>query len=225
MITDIYRTDFGALLAPYRLAERGTDPPDAVLAPTRAVIDSAGERHVELLLDELPDGVDLGEIDLASAPQGARTVAGKVVRNWVWRLTLGEGVTLRYGKGPDRDDGTRPKLAIMEPCRSVALRAAGVDEGFPDVSHHVIIVWLQIVRTGKWKADEAWAWSTEPAPAGDGRSWARPPRRWATVGAVAALLYGPPSADRMAELHAPRDAETRALAEARPLITGRGVSR
>jgi hypothetical protein len=204
-------TDFGALLAPYHLAEPGTDPPGAVLAP-----DSD---------DELPDGVDLGEVDLASAPGGARTVAGKIDRNWVWRLTLGEGVSVRSGKGPARGDGTRPKVPILDPCRSVALRAIGTDEGFPDVSHHAAIVWVQLARTGRWSAGGAWAWSTEPAPAGDGRSWARPPRRWATVGEVAALLYGPPSADRMAELFAERDADIRAEAQTRPVLTTRGRSR
>ena len=128
---------------------------------------------------------------------------------------------MRSGKGPPRGDGSRPRVPILDPCASVALRAIGTDEGFPYVLHHAVIVWVQLVRTGRWSTDGAWAWSTEPAPAGDGRSWARPPRRWATVGQVAALLHGPPSADRMAELHAPRDAETRALAEARPVVTGR----
>lgn len=204
-------TDFGALLAPYPLAEPGTDPPGAVLAPEQD--------------DELPDGVDLGEIEIDQAPRGARTVAVKIERNWVWRLTLGEGVSVRHGKGPARGDGSRPQVRILDPCRSVALRVAGVDEGFPDVSHHGVIVWVQLVRTGRWSADSAWAWSTEPAPAGDGRSWARPPRRWATVGQVAALLYGPPSADRMAELFAARDADIRAEVETRPVLTTRGRSR
>ena len=200
-------TDFGALLAPFHLAEPGTDPPGAVLAPAQD--------------DELPDGVDLGEIELASAPGGARTVAGKIHGAWLWRLTLGEGVSVRQGKGPARGNGTRPNVPILDPCRSVALRAIGTDEGFPCVLHRAVIVWVQRVRTGKWSADSAWAWSTEPAPAGDGRSWARPPRRWATVGQVAALLYGPPSADRMAELFAARDADIRAEVETRPMITGR----
>lgn len=198
-------TDFGALLAPFHLAERGTDPPGAVLAPEQD--------------DELPDGVDLGEIDLASAPRGARTVAGKIMANWVWRLTLGEGVSVRHGKGPARGDGSRPQVPILDPCRSVALRAVGTDEGFPDMSHHVLIVWVQLVRTGKWSPDGAWAWSTEPAPDGAGRSWARPPRRWATLGPVTALLYDPPSCHAVDALFAPRDAEIRAEAQARPVLT------
>jgi hypothetical protein len=195
-------TDVAALLAPYPLAGPGTDPPGAVLAPDRD--------------DELPDGVALGEITLAEAPQGVRTVASKIHGNWVWRLTDGEGVTVRQGKGAPRGSGTRPKLRIMEPCRSVALRAAGPDAGFPDVTHHVIIVWVQLARTGQWKADSAWAWTTEPAPAGDGRAWARPPRRWSTVGEVAGLLYGAASAERVAALHAPRDAEVAAWVDALP---------
>lgn len=208
MSTD--RIDYAALLAPYRLAGPGTDPAgwdggSAVLAPDDD--------------DELPDGVALGEIEIGQAPQGVRTVASKIHAEWTWRLTDGEGVTVRQGKGAPRGNGTRPKLAILEPCRSVALRAVGPDEGFPDVQHHGVIVWVQLVRTGAWKADSAWAWTTEPAPCpteGAGRCCARPPRRWSTVGEVAALLCGPPCADRMAELHAPRDAEAAAWADGLP---------
>ena len=160
-------------------------------------------------------------------------MAGKIHGAWLWRLTLGEGVSVRSGKGPPRGDGSRPKVPILDPCASVALRAIGTDEGFPYVLHHAVIVWVQLVRTGRWSTDGAWAWSTEPAPCGSAQAGmagpvdvgSRPPRRWATVGQVAALLHGPPSADRMAELHAPRDAETRAAAETRPPITGRGISR
>jgi hypothetical protein len=187
------RIDIGALLAPYRLAERGAEPVGCVLAPDD--------------LDDLPAGVALGEIAITDAPQGCRSVAAKIDRNWVWRLTDGEGVALRQGKGAPRGSGTRPKLAILDPCRSVALRAAGVDEGFPDATHHVIIVWVQILRTGKWAADGAWAWSTAPAPSGPGRAWQRPPRRWKAITEVAGLLYGPPSAERVAALFAPGDAE------------------
>ena len=65
-VTDGYRTDFGALLAPFHLAAPGTDPPGAVLAPEDD--------------DELPPGVDLGEIEIGQAPQGARTVAARIHR-------------------------------------------------------------------------------------------------------------------------------------------------
>jgi len=186
-------TDFAALLAPYHLAGADADPPFAFLAPD----DDA----------ELPDGVALGEVTLAEAPRGVRAVASKIHANWVWRLTDGEGAALRHGKGAPRGDGTRPRLRILEPCRSVALRAVGVDEGFPGVSHHGVITWVQLARTLKWKAEGAWAWSSEQHPDWAGRSWARPPRAWTTVGEVAALLFGPPCASRMAELHAARDAE------------------
>ena len=193
-------TDIGALLAPYHLAGPGAEPAGAVLAP-----DSD---------DELPEGVALGTLRLAEAPQGARTVASKIHRNWVWRLTDGEGVAVRQGKGAPRDSGTRPNLRILEPCRSVALRATGVDEGFPDVQHHVIIVWVQLARTLRWSADEAWAWSTESVcgvgPRGSdgvrpfGRAAQRAPRRWKAISGVAGLLYVPPSAVTMAALHTPR---------------------
>jgi len=195
-------TDIEALLAPYRLAGRDADPPFAFLAPD----DDA----------ELPEGVALGEIRIAEAPRGVRAVASKIHANWVWRITDGEGVALRQGKGAPRGDGTRPKLRIMEPCRSVALRAVGIDEGFPDVSHHGVITWVQLARTLAWKAEGAWAWSTEQHPDWCGRSWARPPRAWSTVGEVAGLLYGPPCASRMAELHAARDAEAVAYVDGLP---------
>lgn len=197
-------TDIGALLAPYHLAGPGAEPLGAVLAP-----DSD---------DELPAGVALGEIEISAAPQGARTVLNRIAPGWQWRLTDGEGVAVRQGKGAPRDSGTRPNLRILDPCRSVALRATGTDEGFPDVQHHVIIFWVQLARTLRWATDGAWAWSSEPAPAGAGRSWARAPRRWKATSGVAGLLYVPPSAVTMAELHAPRDAEALALADARPVV-------
>ena len=203
-------TDIGALLAPYHLAGPGAEPAGAVLAP-----DSD---------DELPAGTALGTLALAQAPQGARTVANKIAPGWEWRLTDGEGVTVRQGKGAPRDSGTRPNLRILEPCRSVALRATGTDEGFPDVQHHVIIVWVQLARTLRWSADEAWAWSTEQAYGmcsgrPFGRVAQRAPRRWKAISGVAGLLYRPPSADTMAALHAPRDAEVRDYVEARPVIS------
>ena len=170
----------GALLAPYRLAEPGSDPPGCVLAPDRE--------------DDLPPGAAFGEIALDAAPQGCRTVVAQIADGWEWRLTDGEGVAQRQGKGPARGNGTRPKLAIMEPCRSVALRAAGVDAAFPDVLVHVVIVWARIERTGKWAPDGAWAWSSEPAPGGVGRAWARPPRRFDTIGVPVCLLGVAPSA-------------------------------
>ena len=216
MITDTYRTDFGTLLAPYHLAGPGTDPPGAVLAPEDD--------------DELPDGAALGEIALDRAPQGARTVANRIAPGWAWRLTDGEGVTVRQGRGAPRGDGTRPSLRILDPCRSVALRAVGVDEGFPVVSHHAVIVWVQLARTLRWATDGAWAWSTEQAHGTtgghpSGRTFQRTPRRWTATSGVAGLLHRPPSADAMAALHAPRDAEIRDYADARPPITGRGISR
>lgn len=204
MITPATDARWATLLAPYRLAESGSDPAGCVLAPDTE--------------DDLPSGESLGEIETAEAPQGCRSVAGRIHGAWDWRITSGEGVTVRQGKGPARGSGTRPKLRILEPCRSVALRADGTDEAFPFVRHHVVIVWVQPARTGRWGAEGAWAWSCEPAPAGDGRAWARPPRKWKTIGEVAALLYVAPSAQAMAALHAPRDAAALDYAMALPEV-------
>jgi hypothetical protein len=202
-------TDVAALLAPYRLAEPGSEPAgldggSAVLAPDD--------------LDDLPAGVALGEVAIGDAPQGCRSIAGRIADGWSWRLTSGEGVALRQGKGAPRGSGTRPKLAILDPCASVALRAAGPDVGFPDVTHHVIIVWVRIERTGRWAADGAWAWSTESAPDGLGRTWQRPPRRWKAITEVAGLLYAEPSADAVEDLFAAGDAERDADAMTLPEI-------
>jgi hypothetical protein len=166
-----------------------------------------------------------GEVELDAAPQGCRSIAAKIDANWIWRITDGEGVALRQGKGAPRGSGTRPKLAILDPCRSVALRAAGVDEGFPDVTHHVVIVWVQLARTLKWSADSAWAWTTEPVVGvGSGRPfgrvWALPPRRWRTITDVAAVLAVPPCAQVMAALHAPRIAAAREYADSPPARPG-----
>lgn len=199
------------LLAPYHLAGLDADPPCAVLAPDRD--------------DELPDGVSFGELALADAPQGCRTVVGGIEANWVWRLTDGEGVAVRQGKGAPRGSGVRPKLRILEPCRSVALRCVGVDQGFPDVSHHVVAVWVFIERTGKWKIDRGWLASSEPSACQTeggptGRGWAHPP---AEVGLAAcrAVLAGPPDAAVVDAVYAEHDAEIRAEVERRPVIGGR----
>jgi hypothetical protein len=180
----------------------GSDPPGALLAALNADGDLLG----------LPVGSAHGEIDLADAPRGTRAVASKIVEGWEWRLTSGEGWALRQGKGPTRGDGTRPRLTILEPCRSVALRAVGVDEAFPDALVHVVIVWVQITRTGKWSADDGWAWSSEPAiGAGSGRpfgrQWARPPRQFAAIGGPASLLTVAPSVRALDVLCTPSDVE------------------
>lgn len=205
------RIDLATLLAPYHLAGLDADPPCAVLAPERD--------------DELPEGVSFGELALADAPQGCRTVVGGIDGNWVWRLTDGEGVAVRQGKGAPRGSGVRPKLRILEPCRSVALRCVGVDQAFPDVSHHMVAVWVHIERTGKWKIDRAWLWSTEArygmcSGAPRGRAWVHPP---AEVGLAAcrAVLHGLPDAAVVDAVYAEHDAEIRAEAERRPVIGGR----
>ena len=174
----------------------GSDPPGALLAALSPDGDLCG----------LPVGSVHGEIDLADAPRGTRAVASKIVQGWEWRLTTGEGWALRQGKGPTRGDGSRPKLTILEPCRSVALRAVGIDEAFPDALVHVVIVWVWINRTRRWSADDGWAWSSEPA-IGFGRQWARPPRQFAAIGGPASLLTEAPSVRALDVLCAPGDAQ------------------
>jgi hypothetical protein len=148
------------------VAGPGCDPPGALLAP----LHTDGTVH----LDALPRGTRHGEIPISHAPQGARNVAARVSAEWCWRLVDGEGWALRQGSGPSRGNGTRPKLAILDPCRTVTLRAVCPDAAFPDVTHHVVLGWVLTYRSGKWKAETAVAWSTEPRPGG-GRWWSIAP--------------------------------------------------
>lgn len=152
-------------------------------------------------LDALPLGVAGGPIEPGDAPQGARNVATKIDGNWIWRLVRGEGWVIREGKGPERSDGTRPKLRILDPCASVTLRAVGLDEAFPIITHHVVLAWVRLDRTGSWKAEAGWAGSTEPSPAGSHgahrRCWSAGPRRIG-VTACRGVLAVPPDAEAMA---------------------------
>lgn len=153
--------------------------------------------HAPEDLDALPPGTCLGELAVTDAPQGARDAASKIDDNWVWRLIDGEGWATREGKGPVRDNGTRPKIRILLPCRSVSLRAVGVDAAFPLIIHHVVLTWSYLYDRPKWSAEGGWAGMTEPR-AGSG------PARWWTVGpralgvtACRELLAGPPDAARL----------------------------
>lgn len=173
----------------------GSEPISALLA--QLTVDG----HLDL--DALPHGTAHGALDVADAPQGARTVANKIADGWCWRLLDGEGWAVRQGKGPPRGSGTRPKLVILEPCRSVTLRAVAPDEWFPDTTHHVVLGWVFVERTGKWKADLAMVWTTEPVPGVSGRRWWAIPPTEVGVTVAKRLLSGPPDA---AELLAARDA-------------------
>jgi hypothetical protein len=176
----------------------GSEPADALLAPMGAYVKADGTVGTFVLLDDLPAGYSCGEIDVAAAPQGARTVANAVDDGWSWRLLDGEGWTVRQGKGPARGSGTRPKISILEECRSVSLRAVGLDPAFEQVSHHAVLVWVQVLRTGKWSPDTAAVWSTEPAPGEPARRWWAVPPTEVGVSAVKALLSAPPDAKALA---------------------------
>lgn len=195
----------------------GSEPADAVFAPMTA--------DGDLNLDALPPGTGHGEIDVADAPQGARTVVARIDPGWAWRLLDGEGWCVRQGKGPPRGNGTRPKLWILEPCRSVTLRAVAVDEGFPDTSHHAVLGWVFIERTGKWKADLACVWTTEPAPGVDGRRWWAIPPTEIGVTAVKALLSRAPDGPELARcVEAARVARDEDGVKIGKLEVDRGVS-
>jgi len=140
----------------------GSDPPDAYLAPTRTYRDAAGRAHDELWLDDLPRGVWHGEMALDELPAGPGSAASDAGGGWTVRVIGGAGWALREGKGPPRGDGTRPKLKILEPCTTITLRAVGFDPEWDDVTHHLVIGWCRIARTGKSGPFVAFVWSSEP---------------------------------------------------------------
>ena len=180
----------------------GSDPPDVHLA-------HAG-------IDDLPVGVWHGEMAPDELPKGPGDALGGSVNGWEIRLVHGAGYALREGKGPPRGDGTRPKLKILEPCTSITLRAVGFDPEWDDVTHHVVIGWCRVARTGKSGPELAWAWSSEPTLGlGSlrpfGRTFRRNPRLLG-LAAASALLAGPPSDAAMSTAYAPGDAERMAYA-------------
>jgi hypothetical protein len=126
----------------------GSDPQEAYLAPEQ--------------LDDLPAGVMHGEMTPEDLPTGPGTALAHTAGGWSVRMLGGVGWALREGKGPPRDNGTRPKLKILEPCTTVTLRAVAIDPEWDDVTHHVVIAWCRIARTGKSGPDVAFVWSTEP---------------------------------------------------------------
>jgi hypothetical protein len=167
-----------------------SDPPGALLAPLTA------DGNVDL--DALPHGTVVEDAEL---PRGAALVANKIAPGWQWRACHGEGWRLGQGYGPPRGDGSRPQLAILDPCRSVTLRAVAIDPAFDMITHHVLIGWVCTERGGKWKPDLAAAWSVEPRPDGRGRG------RWTTrlslslgLSACSALLAAPPDVAVLARM-------------------------
>ena len=98
------RCDVGALLAGFRLAEPGSEPLGCVLAP-----EDEGD---------LPERDALREVELDAAPQGCRSIVAKIDANWIWRITDGEGVALRQGKGAPRGSGTVSYTHLTLPTNS-----------------------------------------------------------------------------------------------------------
>lgn len=174
---------------------------DPVTGYILAPLVTGADGKVSLNLDALSRGIVRGVLDVADAPQGARNAAAKIDGKWVWRLVRGEGWAVREGKGPERSNGTRPRLTILEPCASVTLRAVGIDVAFPDTTHHVVLAWVRLTRGNAWKAEAGWAGSTEPSaglPIPGGRiairrGWTAGPRRIG-VTACRGVLAVPPDA-------------------------------
>jgi hypothetical protein len=190
----------------------GSDPPDAYLAPHRTYRDAAGKAHDELCLDDLPRGVWHGRMAPDELPTGPGTALAHAAGGWTVRMISGIGWALREGKGPPRDNGTRPKLRILEPCTTITLRAVGFDDEWDDVTHHVVISWCRIARTGKSGPDVAFAWSSEPnLNAGAPRVFRRNPRP-VSLSLAGQLLAGPCSDTALSTLLAEGDREREAYA-------------
>lgn len=173
----------------YAAAPPGSDPPGAYLAPERD--------------EELPAGLDRGEMDVAELPRGPAAVVAGAAPEWAVRALRGAGWVHRNGKGATRGDASRPVLKILEPCSSVTLRAVGIDPEWLDVLHHVVIGWVYVVRTGKSSPEHAWLWSSEPAPTASAgapdrqpvrRIYRRNPRRVSLAEATAVLARAPSDA-------------------------------
>lgn len=137
------------------------------------------------------DGVAGPLIDVGDAPLGVRNVAARVHPGWSFVLRSGSGRHPRQVKGNPRGDGTRPKIASSEPVESITLRAVAMDLAFPTVAHRVVVAWVRRERTGRWTADGAHVWTTEPAPAGPGRVWRTNPRAVSVTRAGALLAVAP----------------------------------
>jgi hypothetical protein len=180
----------------------GSDPPDAYLAPEQ--------------LDDLPRGTFHGEMRLDELPAGPGSAAADAGGGWTVRVVGGAGWAVREGKGPPRDNGTRPKLKILEPCTTVTLRAVGIDPEWDDVTHHVLIGWCRIARTGKSASHLAFVWSTEPTfgmTSGRpfGRTYRRNPRA-VPLALACEILAGPCSDTAVSTLLAEGDREREAYA-------------
>lgn len=184
----------------------GSDPPNAYLAPEQ--------------LDELPRGVFHGEMAPDELPAGPGTALAHAAGGWTVHMISGAGWALREGKGPPRDSGTRPKLKILEPCTTITLRAVGFDDEWDDVTHHVLIGWCRVARTGKSGPDIAFVWSTEPTfgmcsgRRNGGRVMRRNPRA-VSLRLAGQILAGPCSDTAVSTLLADGDAEREAYAMAR----------
>jgi hypothetical protein len=182
----------------------GSDPQEAYLAPEQLDDLPAGVWHGEMALDELPAG-----------PGSAATDAGG---GWAVRVIGGAGWALREGKGPPRDNGTRPKLKILEPCTTITLRAVGIDPEWDDVTHHVLIAWCRVARTGKSGPSLCFVWSTEPSMHSAtrttscvGRVMRRNPRS-VSLALACETLAGPCSDTAVSTLLVPGDREREAYA-------------
>lgn len=70
---------------------------------------------------------------------------------WIYTITHGTGTVDATEFGPARGDGTRPRIAVLAPCESIAVRAR-----HPGTGRQLRALW--VCRTDK--AKRAWTMST-----------------------------------------------------------------
>ena len=191
------------VMAAFGVMAPGGDPPLAPLAP----VDADGE---VVWTEVCRLGVPTGPVAVEDAPAAVASAYRRADPGWVTALTGGAGVALRYGKGAPRGDGTRPRVAYLDPCTSAVLRAHARDDGFTATGHHVVMWWSIPTRSGRAGFEGAWCWSSEHGPDTDGAAAiiVGPTRIGAR--AAAALLARPPDAAAIAAAHR----EARAVAAA-----------
>lgn len=89
-------------------------------------------------------------------PPAARTLHARLtLTGWTATLTEGAGHVEVTTLGDPRSDGTRPRITVPVPCRSVAVRAHHPD------GRALRVLWETHTHTAKgapsWRLDSAWA--------------------------------------------------------------------
>lgn len=92
---------------------------------------------------------------MSTPPAAVRLQAQLQAHGWTVALTPGAGTVGITRLGPDRPDGTRPRLVVDTPCRSVAVRARHEDGRALRVVYETHTL-TRVKRVPAWKCVMAW---------------------------------------------------------------------